>query len=105
MRQRIANWLLRHLLNAIVIEDVLKIERGQFIIGGQAMQENERAALREEARFVSKTRLWQIMQETLKATAQEKMFEKSVDFDDMKFGKTMLYNLDIQQKLIDILRK
>lgn len=105
MRQRIANWLLRHLLNAIIVEDVLTVDKGRIFLGDELITDNERHNLREEIKFIEKTRFWQICQETLKATAQEKMFNKSVDFDDMKFGKTMLYNLDIQRKLIDILKK
>lgn len=45
------------------------------------------------------------MQETLKYQAQKIMFDNSKDFNDMLGGKYMLYNLDIQQKLLDQLYK
>lgn len=41
------------------------------------------------------------MQETLKDEAQTIMFLKSKDFQDMLVGKMMLYNLDVQNKIVE----
>ena len=72
-------------------------------IQGRVLDKGERQLLREEAKMLVKMRLWSILTNTLKAQAQKTMFEKAETFDDMVAGKTMLYNIDIQEKIVAIL--
>lgn len=70
------------------------------LLGGKEISETERKALASEAKFLKETRLWKVFQETLKYQAQLVMFEKSQDFDDMRNGKAMLRNLDVQNQIL-----
>ncbi len=44
------------------------------------------------------------MSETTKHMAEEKIFVKSVDIEDIRSGKAMLYNLDLQNSIIRTIR-
>lgn len=107
IKNKIENWLLRHLTKTVVPEDILLVDKGTSVVylGGIKMSDTETKNLREEAMFISKTRLWSILTSTLRAEAQEVMFNKSKDFEDMRSGKLMLYCIDVQDKIINKLIK
>lgn len=107
MKKLIQNLLLKHLLKAILLSDVLKVDEktGQMTIGGEKISDNELRSLKEEAGFIQRCRLWSIMTSTLKHQAHLSMFEKSKSFDDMVIGKTMLYNIDVQEKFLETFLK
>jgi len=107
MKKLILNLLLKHLLKAITLSDVLKIDEktGQATLGGEKITDNELRGLKEEAGYIQRTRLWSVLTNTLQDQAHTVMFTKSKSWEDMVTGKTMLYNIDIQQKIIDMLLK
>lgn len=74
-------------------------------LGGEQIPENLLSELKEEAITFKKMKLHSLFQETLKGQAYGIMFEKSKDFDDMKTGKMMLYNLGVQENIIELLHK
>lgn len=74
-------------------ETVVRIA-GKKIAPGQASQ------LRNEAQMLQKMQLWKVITTTLENTARLKMFEQSQSFDDMKYGKTMLYNVDVTKQIV-----
>jgi hypothetical protein len=69
-------------------------------IGTEKMTKNEIKNLKEEVIFYKRTRLYKILQETLKSQAQDMMFKKSKSYDDMQGGKYMLLNLDVQDRIM-----
>jgi hypothetical protein len=107
MKKLIRNLLLKHLLKAIVLSDVLKMDEktGVMTLGGEKLTENELRGLKEEAGYIKRTRLWSVLTNTLQDQAHTVMFQKSKNWEDMVTGKTMLYNIDIQEKIIDMLLK
>lgn len=83
-------------------EDVLTVsKRGKIFLKGMPVSDSEAAQLKTEAIMFQKSRLWQVMQETIKEQASRVMFENSQNFDDMKTGKLMLRNLDVQRKIVE----
>ncbi len=105
-KQRIINYLLKHLLNAIVLEDVVTENTAkQLMIGGIVQKPDEVKALKAEAKMILDTRVWSLLENTLKAQAQNKIFIKSLNFSDTAAGKLMLYNLDVQKKILYLLIK
>lgn len=94
-------------LRNINVADVITWNPQSKIIylGKNLLTEKEIQALKEEARYIKATRLWQIMTDTLGNTARETMFEKAKDFDDMKTGKAILYAIDVQEKILNIFDK
>lgn len=114
LKQRLYKWLnpeieneiafLRHEREKFMAFDpkrVLTIVGGRVNLAGYELTEVESRVLKEEAVYLTKTELWGIFQNTLTETARKVMFEKSKDFDDMRTGKAMLYNLDVQKKIIE----
>lgn len=102
---RIKNWVLKHLLNAIRLTDVIGYEKGIWSINGKKISEPEMEAIREEAKYIDKTRIWALLQGTLAEQARDNLFNKAKTVDDMLFSKAVLHCLDIQDKVISKLIK
>lgn len=56
--------------------------------------------LKEEVRAFKAFNLYRILFETLKSQSCDIMFNRSKDFDDMRVGKAMLYNLGVQENIM-----
>lgn len=106
MRQRIENWLLRRLFNAIVLDDIISNDpkTGIVLIDGQPVKPVELSSIQAEIKALEGFRIWKIMSNTTKYLAEEKIFNKSVVFDDMRYGKSMLYNLSLQKSILEALK-
>ncbi len=57
--------------------------------------------LKQEADFIERSYLWKILYETPKKLAEETIFVNSQSLDDLKKGKSMLYTLSTQKKILD----
>jgi hypothetical protein len=60
--------------------------------------------LQAEVQFLLESELWKILYNTPKAEAEKSMFVKGETLDDMKKGKTMLFVLDQQKKILELLK-
>lgn len=67
---------------------------------GRELSYEEVQALAMEANALSQSRALKLILADLEYLANQTMFEKSKTFDDMLFGKAMLYNIDILRKKI-----
>lgn len=107
MLERLKTWLLRKITCSVNPDMVLTYnERMNLIfVNGEQISHSEALSLQAEAKFIQKTRLWSIMQETLKDHAQKTMITQSKSFEDMRSGKLMLYNLSVQKNLLDVAQK
>lgn len=76
---------------------------GVVFIGGERVDEGKLTNLKSESEFILHSDMWKVMSETIRHLAYEMMFIKSTSFEDMKSGKMLLYHLDIQKKIMDIL--
>lgn len=94
-------------LKQVKVSDVIKENKAakQIYLGGNLVTEKELAELREEANYITRTKLWSIMTNTLADVARTKMFEEAENFDDMMWGKAILYAVDIQEKILKLLKK
>lgn len=106
MRRHIENWILKHLLNATVMTDIISNDpkTGVALIDGKPIEQNELTQLKVEIKALEGFRIWQIMYATTKHNAEERVFNKSITVDDIRFGKAMLYNLSLQQSIIEVLK-
>lgn len=105
MKQRIKNWLLKHLLNAVISESVATYTKeGKLCVGGQEITPDEAQNLVAEIQFIEKTRFWEICQNTIKDQAHKSMFENAKTLDDLFWGKALLYNLDLQNQVLNIIK-
>ena len=103
--KRIKNWLLKSLLNAVTPESVATYTKeGKLCVGGQEITSDEALNLVAEVQFIEKTRFWEICQNTLKDQAQKTIFERSKTIEDIVWGKALLYNLDLQNQVLKIIK-
>ncbi len=72
-------------------------------IGGVQAEESQLLSLKAEAEFILQSSLWQILYETPKQLAMKAMFVAGESMDDMKKGRSMLYTLDTQKRILETL--
>lgn len=104
--EQLKNWLTKNLFCTVDPKQVLKQDKnGIFLIDNEIVSKEEMRSLQNEAKFLQHTRLWQILTETIKDQAEKVMFEKSTSFEDMRTGKMMLYNINLQKQIVNIIEK
>lgn len=85
---------------AVVTND----KQGNIFVGGVKQEESQLMNLRSEAEFFLASDLYRILSETKKDLAYKTMFEKSENFEDLRTGKLVLYNISIDRNIIERLR-
>lgn len=108
LKQKLLTYLTRNLLCAVdekmVITQVnTSNNRSYYLLNGEKIASGQLVKLRHDANIIKDTDLWKIFENTLRSHAHKMMFTKSQTFDDVLSGKLMLYNLDIQKKILDTL--
>ena len=91
---------MEHLYNAVTEEDFLRFDksRGAFLHDGAAVTPEQVKSYAEQARTIKQLPVWELMVKEMQAAANDKMYQKSLSYDDMVAGKWMLYTLDILDK-------
>lgn len=85
-------------MNAIVAYD----ERTKrILVGGEVLDDSRLSNLKAEADFFIQSDLWKLIYETPKVLAERAMFVNGETLDDMKKGRSMLYTLATQKKIIE----
>ena len=85
----------------VIESDVYSVTKeGAIFLGENPMTKEEVSSLQEEIKFLEKTRVWSILTNTLAYKAKEKMFENATTFEDMRFGKAMLFNITFMKTLM-----
>ena len=74
---------------------------GFVFIGGKKADAIQLNNLRSEAELLTAGTLWKLLYETPNKLAQDSMFVKGETLADMQKGKSMLYTLSTQKKIID----
>lgn len=104
--EKTKNELLKEYFCAVTLDDIMTIDRlGGIKLDGEKLSSGEALGLYEEARYFQGSRLYKILMNSLRDQAQKVMYEKSESFDDMRNGKMMLYNLSVQENIIDAILK
>ena len=107
MIERLKTWLLMKLTCSVNPEMVVTYDarHNLVFVGGEQISHSEALSLKAEAKYLRKTRLWSLMQETLRDHAIQTITTKSMSWEDMKSGKLMLYNLGVQEKIVEAVDK
>lgn len=82
----------------------LNERQGVIYIGKVRADHAQLQALRAEAEQFAASGLWQLLYETPNALAQNTMFRTGEDTDAFKKGRSMIFFLDSQKKIVDLLR-
>lgn len=77
---------------------------GAIIIGGERVDDSRLANLKSEAEALEQFDLWRLLHETPKELAQRALFVEGDTSDQLRKGRTMLYTLSTQQRIMDTLK-
>ena len=102
----LANKMVSDLLGFVDEKKVITMneKQGAIFLGGERITPEECVNLKQEAELILTTDLWKIFNNTIRDIANKTMFEKSESFDDMKSGKCFLYNLSLQNKILNMFK-
>lgn len=75
----------------------------QIFIRGEAASDGQLGNLRSEAQYLMESNIWKILYETPKESAERALFVSSESLVDLQKGKSMLYFLSLQKKIVDML--
>lgn len=79
------------------------VKRGIIFIGSERADDKQLLNLKSEAEMLKASNLWNLLHETPNALAQEAMFKTGADTDAFLKGRSMIYHLDSQKKIIETL--
>lgn len=105
LKRRILNRALKRLYNTISVDDVLQTKGNVLFVGDKEISQTILNNLQQEATLIKDMYLWQILTNHVKFLSNERMFDKSKNDDDIVFGKATLYNLKIQEDIINKILK
>jgi len=110
MIKKIKMWLLNKviegLFKGVTTRNVIEFDSQKgALLNKETLTEQQKKIFAEEAKFIEKTETWKILTSTLRHNAHKTMFEKSTVLDDLFFAKAMLYNIDVQEKILAVLKK
>jgi hypothetical protein len=101
----IANYLLKYLYNAITEDEILKHNGKEFYVAGKKLPEGDCRDIITGADAIQKMYTWKLIIKDIKFHANQDIFEKSQTIDDVIFGKSVLYVVDVIEKKLDKLSK
>ncbi len=74
----------------------------QYFIGGELATNEQLAVLKQEADMIKTLSIWPILIETPKELAEQSMFVKGETLADLQKGRSMLYTIATQQKIVEL---
>lgn len=97
-----------NLLTVIDYNHIVRLEKkgngGILYLGDERADDGTMANLKSEALFLTESRLWKLLYETPKELAEKAMFKIGTGLEDMQKGRSILYTLDTQKNIIDLLK-
>ena len=96
----ILNWCMKHIWNAITEDAYLRIDsfNGKIFAGGKMLPDVEVNELASEANTILKFPLHKKILDSMKTVANEMMFKNSKNYDEVLFGKAVLWVLEVQEE-------
>lgn len=92
LKKKVINWLEKRVSTTVLAEDVFSYnpKMGTMFLGSYQMTENEIKNLQEEIKFLEKSRIWEIWQNTVRKQAIDTAIYNSTTFEDMRTAKAFL---------------
>lgn len=106
LRKYLVHFVVRNLLQSITEEELLRVNKnGKMMCRGKVVTREMQDQIQVEAEYIKNSITFKLIMDDMKYLANETMFTKSSKFDDMLFGKAMLYVIDLLIKKINNLAK
>lgn len=103
--EELANEKLNKLLSIVDEKLILVITpEGKVKVGGVDATPQLKANLKSEAEFFSESDLWKLINTKISHEAQRIMFVTGISLKEIEMGRSMLYLLDMQKRIIDVLK-
>ena len=104
--KKLKQYLFKYLFNGITDKDILKIDsKGVLYQDGKKLSSGQTSALINDAIRFEESELWKFMKNEVRYIANKHIFEKSTNTDDLMWGKSILYGIDLQDQLVKRLKK
>lgn len=97
---------LEKLLTIVDYKKVVTVDKnhGIVLVNGERLNDSQIGNLRAEAEAIVGMEIWTLLCETPKALAEKAMFVNGTGLEDLQKGRSILYTLDAQKKIIDTFR-
>lgn len=101
LKEKLFDYLTSKYLSITDTKKVLSFTReGYALIDGQSITKEDLQRLKNEALFFQKTLLYSVLINTPKKQAQNNIFQKSNDLNDLRFSKAALWTIDVQETIV-----
>ena len=84
---------------------IYKEENGKILIGGEEIKADIRSLLKDQAKYIETSQFYEILNATIINEAFNLGVLQSKDFDNVQFGKALVYTNNIIKKMIKGLSK
>jgi len=101
IKKKILRYLTSNLLNAVTIDDLLRVDKGKLFVGKRELSQEEVINLKSEAKTFKKSLLWQLINYNLYWIANFKMIKGSNRERDMDNGRMMVLCIDTIEEFIN----
>lgn len=93
------------MLSVVDMKKVITFDerKGAIFIGGERAEPSALANLKSEAEFLQKSDIWPLLNASIRRLAEIAMFEKGENIESMQKGRSMIYLLSTQNKILDTL--
>lgn len=112
LKQKIHNLLMSYLFNAVTQDSFLQVvttktlqgQKISSIMSGNKMLEKDLVReYKDQAKQIIKTGVWLKVLDSMRWTANERLFKTAAVTEDMLYARAMLYTIDvIEKKFINI---
>lgn len=104
IRRIILKWVIRGILHAVTVDDLLRIEGNKVLIGKRELKPDEINALKSEAKSFQSSLLWKLIENNLYWIANFKMIRGADRERDMDNGRMMTLCVDTISEFLDKLK-
>jgi len=99
--EALENFILSDVLNAPLPGNLLEWDGKTFIVGGRQLSEAETKNLIESAKALRTNDLWKLLLAQAKREGMRRIAASSQSWEDVRFGKALLYTADIFEKKVE----
>ena len=101
IKRILLRYVIRNILHAITIDDLLRIEGSGVFLGKRELNRDELATLKSEAKVFENSLIWKLMLNNLYWIANFKMIKGSDRERDMDNGRMMTLCIEVIQEFLD----
>ena len=105
LKEQLIHWLAKGLMPIVDENNIISFDKkGRVYVNKRMLTPQELRNLKEEVKFFETSQLWEIMVNYINNDVSKKVFEKSLTITDMVVGKTILYTINVQKRLKDLVK-